>query len=262
MRKTANAGLPQTIPRTYGKACISRLSILSFQTLIPTEVLLASAGLQICRVNLEDVKSTLSSTPISFSDSSVKRQDGISLFRKGQYQLTNCSRQSKAWYLPRYKPSRPFERWPAGSIPKKSWQKQQALRLCSSSQGQSPASASFFTNWAVHTFTKCSRGIFYSSLELTLKYSRLFSGNVVVSAPSLPLKFASCVSLLVVTKVQQPGLTWFVSHLLATTFLHSPNYILSKILLFCIFCLLFWLIQKSPYYFIFARNRITQILNY
>lgn len=181
------------------------------------------------------------------SHSSPKPRD---LFiRKGQYQLTNCSRQSKAWYLLRYKPSRPRERWSAGSVPKKSWQKQQAFRLCSSSQGQSPASASFLTSRAVHTWLS-ARGVFSTALGSSLWNMADCSLGISLSQlrhfhSSLPVVFLSSWSL-----KYRPGL----SHLLATTFLHSLNYVLSKILLFCIFCLLFWLIQKSPYYFILAKK--------
>lgn len=71
MRNTADVQPSQTTTHTYGIAGIFLLSILSFQTLIPTEVLLTSVVLQICKVNLEKHKEAhfhqlFLKTPISF----------------------------------------------------------------------------------------------------------------------------------------------------------------------------------------------------
>lgn len=72
MRNVADIQPSQTIPRTYGRACIFLLSILSFQTLIPTEVLLTFAVLRIYKVHLEKHKEAhfnqlFLKTTISFS---------------------------------------------------------------------------------------------------------------------------------------------------------------------------------------------------
>lgn len=56
MRNTADVQPSPTTVHTYGRAGIFLLSILSFQTLIPTEVLPASVVLQIYKVNLEEHK--------------------------------------------------------------------------------------------------------------------------------------------------------------------------------------------------------------
>lgn len=71
MRNAADVQPSQTPVHTYGIADIFLLSILSFQTLIPTEVLPASAVLQICKVNLEkhkeaDCHQLLLKSPIAF----------------------------------------------------------------------------------------------------------------------------------------------------------------------------------------------------
>lgn len=56
MRNAVDMQPSQTMAPTYGRACIFLLSILFFQTLIPTEVLLTSAVLQIYKVHLENIK--------------------------------------------------------------------------------------------------------------------------------------------------------------------------------------------------------------
>lgn len=56
MRNAADMQPSQITAHTYGRACIFLLSILSFQTLIPTEVLLTSAVLRIYKVHLEKQK--------------------------------------------------------------------------------------------------------------------------------------------------------------------------------------------------------------
>ena len=53
---TADVQPSQTTAHTSGIACLFLLSILSFQTLTPTEVLLTSVVLQIYKVNLEKHK--------------------------------------------------------------------------------------------------------------------------------------------------------------------------------------------------------------